>query len=153
MFGLMVKLRNDKRFKIAFATLAVMFVFMTMAVPALAGTKEKPTPIYDATTGELKGYDTNGNDSSIELTVDEFNDQYGGVQLLNNVIGWVANWAGKIGLVIAFFGGLQTAMGFMNDDADAKVRGLKTMASGFMVWGICEVYDTLFISSGNVTHI
>lgn len=36
------------------------------------------------------------------------------------------------------FGGVQTAFGFKNDDADAKTRGLKTVASGFMVFALCQ---------------
>jgi len=145
MFGSMLKLRNDKRFKIAFATLAVMFVFMTMAVPAFAGTVDNPTPVYDATTFDLLGYDTNNTPGTWEMSIADFNKKFGGTNKLDTVISWIAAWAGKIGLVIAFFGALQTAMGFMNDDADAKVRGLKTMASGFMVWGVCQVYKTFFV--------
>lgn len=67
-----------------------------------------------------------------------------GINQLNKIVGWIAGWAAKIGLVIAFFGGLQTVLGFMNDDADSKVRGLKTMAAGFMVWGISMSVDMFF---------
>lgn len=73
-----------------------------------------------------------------------FSDDDLGLDRLDKVIDWVATWAGRIGLVIAFFGGLQTVLGFMNDDADSKVRGLKLLAAGFMVWGIAESYDLLF---------
>lgn len=60
---------------------------------------------------------------------------------IDNVIKWIADWSGKIGLIVAFFGGIQTALAFKNDDADAKVRGLKTLASGFMVAGIAKSLD------------
>lgn len=60
---------------------------------------------------------------------------------IDNVIKWIAEWSGKIGLVVAFFGGIQVSLAFKNDDADAKVRGLKTLASGFMVAGIAKSLD------------
>ena len=67
-----------------------------------------------------------------------------GLTSLDLVIQWISTWAGRIGLVVAFFGALQTALGFMNDDADSKVRGLKLLAAGFMVFGISQSYDTFF---------
>ncbi|WP_010233475.1 hypothetical protein [Clostridium arbusti] len=55
---------------------------------------------------------------------------------LDTIIQWIAQWSGRIGLAVAFFGGLQTALGFKSEDADARTRGLKTLAAGFMVFGI-----------------
>ncbi|MGI6144755.1 MAG: hypothetical protein ACOYED_03135 [Peptococcia bacterium] len=73
---------------------------------------------------------------------DPANDK--GLESLDLIIDWIATWAGRIGLVVAFFGALQTALGFMNDDADSKVRGLKLLAAGFMIWGISGSYDYFF---------
>lgn len=67
-----------------------------------------------------------------------------GHQRIDIVIQWIVGWVAKIGLVVAFFGGVQVALGFMNDDADAKVTGMKTLAAGFMVYGICAASTTLF---------
>lgn len=67
-----------------------------------------------------------------------------GHQRIDIVIQWIVSWVAKIGLVVAFFGGVQVALGFMNDDADAKVSGMKTLAAGFMVYGICAASNTLF---------
>ena len=52
--------------------------------------------------------------------------------------GNVARWLGRIGLVVAFFGAVQLALGFKQDDADGKIRGMKTLASGFLVFGITQ---------------
>ncbi|WP_455938151.1 hypothetical protein [Gemella morbillorum] len=64
-----------------------------------------------------------------------------GTAAIDSLISWLAAWVLKIGLIVAFFGGVQTALGFKNDDADGKVRGLKTLASGFMVAGIAKSLD------------
>lgn len=64
-----------------------------------------------------------------------------GTNAIDSLITWVAGWTLKIGLIVAFFGGVQTALGFKNDDADGKVRGLKTLAAGFMVAGISGSLD------------
>ncbi|WP_235847541.1 hypothetical protein [Paenibacillus tuaregi] len=61
-----------------------------------------------------------------------------GMDKLDSVIDVVATWLGRIGLIVAFFGAVQLALGFKNDDADGKVRGMKTLASGFLVFGITQ---------------
>lgn len=57
----------------------------------------------------------------------------------------IVPWVQKIGLVIGFIGGIMFALGWRNDDADSKSRGLQTMISGFMVAGVATSYD-LFVS-------
>lgn len=54
----------------------------------------------------------------------------------------IAGWSQKVGGVIAFFGGLQTAMGFKNDDPEVKNKGLKTIASGGLVAAVATGYAT-----------
>lgn len=61
-----------------------------------------------------------------------------GMAEFDKVIGAIAKWVGRIGLVVAFFGGIQTALGFKNDDADAKIRGMQTLAAGFLVFGLSK---------------
>jgi len=60
---------------------------------------------------------------------------------LDKIIDWIALWAGKIGLVVAFFGGIQLALAFKNEDADAKVRAIKTLVAGLMVYAITKSLD------------
>lgn len=79
-----------------------------------------------------------------KITVETDDAKLKGVTTLYNVIGWIAGWAAKLGLAIAFFGGVQTVLGFMNDDADSKTRGLKLMAAGFMLFGVCQAADMFF---------
>lgn len=62
---------------------------------------------------------------------------------LDDITKYILAWVSRIGIVVAIFGAIQTALGFKNDDADAKVRGLKTLASGLMVSGIANAPDLL----------
>lgn len=60
---------------------------------------------------------------------------------MDNFIQLMADWIKKIGLFVAFIGGVQTGLAVKNDDADAKTRGIKTCAAGFIVSGICQSLD------------
>lgn len=64
-----------------------------------------------------------------------------GTEAIDKIITWIASWTLKIGLIVAFIGGIQTALGFKNENADEKVRGLKTLAAGFMVAGVSKSLD------------
>lgn len=59
----------------------------------------------------------------------------------NNVIGFFADWIGRIGLVVAFVGAIMFGLAIKNDDADGKTRGLMTLVSGFVVFAITKVLD------------
>ncbi|MCJ8010144.1 hypothetical protein MUG84_00115 [Paenibacillus sp. KQZ6P-2] len=61
-----------------------------------------------------------------------------GMDKLDALIQVIATWLGRIGLIVAFFGAVQLALGFKSDDADGKIRGMKTLAAGFLVWGITQ---------------
>ena len=115
--------RKFQRKVMFFAALLVCFtvMFSLFALPVYATGEGEGGPITIPSDDELKGADK-----------------------MHKVVGWLAGWAGKIGLVVAFFGALQTVLGFMNDDADSKVRGLKTMAAGFMLWGISMSVNIFF---------
>ena len=59
-----------------------------------------------------------------------------GEAAFNQVIGFFATWIGRIGLVVAFVGGVMFALAIRADDAEAKTRGLMTLASGFVVFAL-----------------
>lgn len=64
----------------------------------------------------------------------------------NEVIGFFATWIGRIGLVVAFVGGVMFALAIKNDDAEAKTRGLMTLASGFVVFALTLSLDLFGIT-------
>ena len=64
-----------------------------------------------------------------------------GVDTFNTVVQFIVDWVARIGLVIGFIGAIQFAMGFKDDSADGKTRGLMCLASGFIVFAIAKAYD------------
>lgn len=88
---------------------------------------------------------------SIITSVSAFADGEGGgadagVDTFNGIIKFFADWLGRIGLVVAFVGGIMFALAIKNDDADAKTRGLLTLASGFVVFALTLSLDLFGIT-------
>ncbi len=69
-----------------------------------------------------------------------------GEAMFNQVIGFFAEWIGRIGLVVGFIGAIMFGLAIKNDDADAKTRGLMTMASGFVVFAVSKALDLFGIT-------
>lgn len=61
------------------------------------------------------------------------------------IIEFFATWIGRIGLIVGFIGAIMFALAIKNDDADAKTRGLMTLASGFVVFAVTQALD-MFVS-------
>ena len=68
------------------------------------------------------------------------------INAFNSVVGFFATWIGRIGLVVAFVGGVMFALAIKNDDAEAKTRGLMTLASGFVVFALTLSLDLFGIT-------
>lgn len=64
-----------------------------------------------------------------------------GVDTFNTVVEFIVDWVARIGLVIGFIGAVQFALGFKDDNADGKTRGLMCLASGFIVFAVAKAYD------------
>lgn len=70
-----------------------------------------------------------------------------GEQMFDSIIGWFATWIGRIGLVVGFIGAIMFGLAIKNDEADAKTRGLMTMASGFVVYAVTKALHLFGITS------
>ena len=70
-----------------------------------------------------------------------------GEEQFNTVIQFFATWIGRIGLVVGFIGAVMFGLAIKNDDADAKTRGLMTMASGFVVYAVTFALDMFGITA------
>ena len=56
----------------------------------------------------------------------------------------VAKWVTRLGGVVIFVGGIMFALGWKQDDADQKARGIQTMIAGAMVAAIAGITGTFF---------
>jgi len=60
----------------------------------------------------------------------------------NAVIGFLVPWIGRLGGVVMLLGGIMFGLGFKNDDADGKTRGLQTLVAGAIVIAVGSGYTT-----------
>ena len=58
------------------------------------------------------------------------------------VIGFLVPWVSRLGGVVMFLGGIMFGLGFKNDDADSKTRGLQTLVAGAIVIAVGQGYQT-----------
>lgn len=110
---------RKKRGKIALSITTAITMWMMLAVNAFA---------TSGTSGTASG----GSDD--------------GEAMFNEIIGWFATWIGRIGLVVGFVGAVMFGLAIKNEDADAKTRGLMTMASGFVVYAITKALSLFGIT-------
>ena len=61
-----------------------------------------------------------------------------GLTEFNTIIKFIAGWIGKLGMVVGFIGAVEFGFAFKGDDADGKTKGLRTLISGFVVFGITQ---------------
>ncbi|MGD9678881.1 MAG: hypothetical protein AB7V16_11125 [Vulcanibacillus sp.] len=66
-----------------------------------------------------------------------------GVDKFDNMVTWVASWVGRVGLLVAFWGGVQVAFSLSDHDAGQKRNGILFLVSGLMVFGISVAYNAL----------
>lgn len=68
-----------------------------------------------------------------------------GEEQFNIVINFFATWIGRIGLIVGFVGAVMFGLAIKNDDADAKTRGLMTLAAGFVVFAVTKALDMFMV--------
>ena len=92
--------------------------------------------------------------AALELAAPAFAEGGGGDvdpdAAFNNIIGFMAKWIGRIGLVIAFVGAVMFGLAIKNDDADGKQRGLMTLGAGFVVFAITKALDMFGLTAGTM---
>lgn len=58
--------------------------------------------------------------------------------MFDNVVGFFADWIGRVGLVVAFVGATMFGFSIKSDDPEGKQRGLTTMVAGFVVFAVTK---------------
>ena len=64
--------------------------------------------------------------------------------LWNTVAGIISVWVLRLGGVVIFVGGIMFGLGWKNDDAEGKSRGISTMISGGIVTALAVMVPTFF---------
>lgn len=63
----------------------------------------------------------------------------------NAVMNLIKTWVIRLGLVVVLVGGIMFGLGFKNDDAEAKTRGVNTMIAGGIVTAVAGLVSYLII--------
>jgi len=64
--------------------------------------------------------------------------------LWTTISGLVETWVTRLGGVVMFVGGIMFGLGWKNDDAEQKSRGVGTLISGAIVTAIAAITSTFF---------
>jgi len=64
--------------------------------------------------------------------------------LWNTVADIIGVWVLRLGGVVIFVGGIMFGLGWKNDDAEGKSRGISTMISGGIVTALAVLVPTFF---------
>lgn len=69
----------------------------------------------------------------------------------NAIINWILPWFWKFGVVVIIIGVVEFALGFKDDDANSKVKGMKTIIAGVLVTAVGGLAATLGLSTTTPT--
>jgi len=69
----------------------------------------------------------------------------GGVDQWNAIMDMLTPWVQRLGGVVTLVGGVMFGLGFKNDDADTKTRGLQTIIAGSIVIAVGTASATFLV--------
>jgi hypothetical protein len=72
---------------------------------------------------------------------------FAAVEAWNTIMAEAMRWVTRLGIVVLVIGGIMLGLGFKNDDAEQKSRGVGTMVAGGIVAGVCAVAGPLLTAS------
>jgi hypothetical protein len=61
----------------------------------------------------------------------------------DSMVVMIKTWVGRLGGVVMFVGGVMFGLGWKNDDAEQKSRGVSTLIAGVIVIAVAGMADTL----------
>lgn len=64
--------------------------------------------------------------------------------LWNTISSLIQTWVTRLGGVVMFVGGVMFGLGWKNDDADGKTRGINTIIAGAIVIAVAATTSTFF---------
>ena len=79
-----------------------------------------------------------------------FANQVNADNVWDTIMGEIQTWVMRLGAVVMFVGGIMFGMGWKNDDAEQKSRGVSSMIAGAIVIAISALTDELLLAGGGV---
>ena len=64
--------------------------------------------------------------------------------LWDQITGLIGEWVTRLGAVVMFVGGVMFGLGWKNDDAEQKSRGVSSMIAGAIVIAVAQLADQFF---------
>ena len=64
--------------------------------------------------------------------------------LWTTISGLIQTWVTRLGAVVMFVGGVMFGLGWKNDDAEQKSRGISTLIAGAIVTAVAAITGTFF---------
>ena len=155
-----LKMRNFKRTICAlFAVMTIAFTLCFGAVSASASAAEPMAAPAVATVVNPLINNTAITNAAISLpAVPNFevfkmenkqvtlDDQKDGDTQWNAIVKFFVKWIKRIGLLVAFVGGIMFAFAFKSNDADQKEKALWVLGAGFIASALCQAVDIFGIT-------
>lgn len=113
----------------------------------VADSDENPevTPIDTLDNMNIESVNTVETPNMVRLT--SLDGQTNGDSQFQSVVNFFVKWIKRVGLLVAFVGGVMFGLAIKNNDADQKQNGLLTLVAGFVVAALCQAVDMFDIFS------
>lgn len=167
MKNLNQKKKKSILFRMAAMIMTVFTLAIAMALPVSASAAEAPAAVSVSAeaspasptmrTSPLKPDNTAFVQTAVRFTPQILplaagagNSSGGGASLdtqkdgdsqFTSVVNFFVKWIKRVGLLVAFVGGVMFALAIKNNDAEQKQAGLLTMVAGFVVSALCQAID------------
>lgn len=131
-------------FRMVTMMMAALTLAITMALPVSASAIEVPAAVSTVEFTQLLAAD-NSNAEVMNaaipnlnlIAVTDLDSQTDGDDQFAAVVAFFVKWIKRVGLLVAFVGGVMFALAIKNNDAEQKQAGLLTLVAGFVVAALC----------------
>lgn len=136
--------------------LMVVFSFSTVSAMAAEETPSAAVAVRPAMTNELLGSVADMPETAINAAAKmptfikaatDLDSKDDGDAQFESVVKFFVKWIKRVGLLVAFVGGVMFALAIKNNDAEQKQAGLLTLVAGFVVSALCQAVDMFNIFS------
>lgn len=140
-------------FRMVTMMMAVFTLAIVMALPVSASASAAEAPAAGSTVEitQLTAVADNSNATvmyaanniapKIVLAATKLDEQKNGDDQFKSVVEFFVKWIKRVGLLVAFVGGVMFALAIKNNDAEQKQAGLLTLVAGFVVAALCQAVD------------